>query len=459
MKLSKRNFVSILALNSLLLVCSGCHTLHHGHTVAGVVQTGGQFAVPRSVPIPESGLSLATAVSENLRPWLTALESQPVVVVSQPQQVAQETSKKSLADKKAPARKDLAEFFELIRESAKENANDEDEDDPDERRLNFETAVDSHVQNLENSNTFTSEQREQLIETIVNKFEALAQADGTQQPDGELKALETQIGEIVPKTAAPPTEGAPEEGEQEQSEDAPNTDSAASQTSDKTVFPASRAFATASGQVDNSADFRDLAVVLTRQNKRRIIAPLWLVQRHAAGDIQLSDGDRIDVVHFHLTEVGSRLRGKQDVTFVLEGAAEGSSTVTQNNYSLPQIASALDESDNGFADIVDVIVIRHIGATGMIEEYLVPRHTQAFGPDNKGRGWLDEVVLLTGDVVRMDNLQLLPAIQQGQIASVRATAVAIRRDPRADRLLGKLEAKKLNAMDSIRQRVQTVTGL
>lgn len=448
-------FVSVLALSPLFFLCTGCHVLHHGQTVPGVVQTGGQFAVSRSVPIPSSGLTLATAVNENLRPWLTAQAAQPVVLLARPQAETNTSETPPLGQQSLPPRKELIDFFESIREAARENADDPGEEDADEKRNNFESAVDRLATELKGWNNMPKALRESVVADITEKFDALAKAQESEEDEEEVKVLEAKLKRILQddKTDL----GVPRETDQQSSQDKQNQSASSSETG--RASNAMQLNSASIGGVDQSAVFRDIAVVVTRRNKRRIVAPLWLVQRHSAGDMLLHDGDRVDVVHFHLTEVGSRQKPEGNVTFVVEGDSGGGPARTEGSSYLPQLSKEIQQSGVGFANLVDVMVLKHIGATGVIEEYLIPRHTDAYGPDNTGQGWLDEVNLLTGDVIQLQNLQLFPAVQQGQNELLRTSAARIRRDPRADRLFRKLEVKKQKAMSSFRQQLQTVSGI
>lgn len=333
--------------------------LHHQKTaVARIVQTGGPYALSRTLVIPSSGLLLGDAVEAALRPGI-AISSGPVSSVPQP-------TIAPIADRPVPFPKRLADLIGI-------NSGQEIE-----TPAQVETLLAQIVKDARNAGLMPATEEEALKieqrfrDLLMSAFRDGAFKDGT---PAELKVRIRRrrevVAEMLQQLQAHP-ESAP----------LPLTASSPASASSNVVV--------------------QVAVVLTRRTGRRIVMPLTLVRSYIAGDIQLVNGDRIEIVPFESTSAGRRTeRSDGEILITSWTAVEGLTVpVWEAGPTVGNLMRALN------TQAADMVVLTRLTNTGTLEEYILPA-------DNDG--WLSSTYLQHADAVHFDVLELSPLIRNSRI--------------------------------------------
>lgn len=426
-----------LGIISLSLMLSGCrltdvlHKHHDGQPAfRGVVQTSGQFAHARSLPISATGLSLGEAVKQSLRSGIQPGTALPVSTATrQPPLGSQrvKSAKDTLTGLKS-LKKDLSKlsddsnnfFIGKLEKTASHLVTDE--------MVGAENEV--FVQNqiralmLFRQEVFTEDADESELEELANEIDKLIQHRGITSLQTETEtaanviersarreALRELGDQIAEQLKSLDSVEAPEE---EASED---TDSSTDDTQSENSPKPQTSPNTASNL------YYDAAVILTKATGRRVIAPLWLVQMFAAGDIALENGDRIEVTHYERTAFAEYQ--KLEDTVVLVGGLVSRPRIQRNVRRLSQVmgTSQLDQRLVNFADLV---VLQRINSNDQLEEYLIPRGASGiYGSSSEFDRWFQEAQLKTGDIVRVGSLDFHPLIRDGRTIAQAASAEQI----------------------------------
>jgi hypothetical protein len=225
---------------------NSCRLCSH-HESVGSVQTGGQFARSRLLPIHQCGLTLSEAVEQTIREGVRTSAGTTATHFEQPRSVSAVTQQDRVEGH-------IRDFRDLVGKN--DNALAE----------KAGTIYDNVYKNVvENS----SDLRSRAIEVIVNILKSSL-------PDTTSGVNEVSLdAEIRTKILEAMNEIAVARPQQASTTPAPKADMTYYQT----------------------------AVRLRRKKGNTLVFPLWLVDRFEAGDVALRDGDVIDVSHYSRSEL------------------------------------------------------------------------------------------------------------------------------------------------------------
>jgi hypothetical protein len=187
----------------------------------------------------------------------------------------------------------------------------------------------------------------------------------------------------------------------------------------------------------------DLAVILSRQDGRRIIIPLQFVRTFRPGDIRLAHGDRIHIVQFPQPENGTNAVAQFDgaigITSWLskEGIAESLPAGSRRN--LWDIVNSLEQN------AADAVILRRASVLSGIDEFILPA-------DDSSR--LSNIPLQDLDLVHLDMFALNPLTQAGSPATGNKNCCAMCGKPRNSK-----SGKCCNPVAGTDQQLKVFTGV
>ncbi|MBI3861603.1 MAG: hypothetical protein HY290_06880 [Planctomycetia bacterium] len=409
--------------------------------VAGTVETGGPFAVARTLRIPESGLTLSDAVERSLRPGIVSqaapISGNGIAATTLPvgaRDNVQDDVRAILARNIGPA-EGVEITPEIKAATTTEIGKRTDKiveklfgDDQSEERNSFATKLQLALKKAVDDGTFrprmasdtshiaeVNRQKDQLYQEILLTFVFSDTLASGVPGDDQLKRSRDRSARIFGISANDSrydgvlrnlSDARDRGGKFALAGDArrealvglltpPNGESLAPPPPAEMIIP---------GSARSIAD--ELAVVLTRRSGRRLIIPLQFVRTFRPGDIRLQHGDQIQIVPFPQPATGS---ASADQASGLVGITSWFSKEAVA-YSLPDGATTslwdlLNELENRAADAV--ILRRYSGPIGP-DEYILP-------PDDAMR--LSSIPVRDLDLVHLDAFGLNSLTQAGSAPS------------------------------------------
>lgn len=366
----------------------------------GTVQTGGQFAASRTLPIPQTGLTLQQAVDQSVRP---SMRDVPPVAAS-----TMTTGGVPLGLQIATEKGTIREQLEKLRELLRNNR-----DDPD----TAEPFINKFAKGIVIGGTETERTPiiEKIEELVLEKQSILA------SDDSETIAFEDLVKRIESEIP--------------------------SQFRGDNYAASPPVFVT-----DRSGIYYDLVVILQRSDGVRLVIPLWMVNVFSAGDILLSDGDIINVVHYNRTEVGSRQPGNDTSGSIV---VSGFSNLKGTQPATTTLEKIAENVPGRLVSLADLVVVQHLNKSGQLEQYYLPlTQSGAYGDPGVYENWLLRTRLGNGDVVRVESLELSPLIRASKRLSINATADALLDDGTPEGRLAALMARKRQHRQEVRAQLR-----